>query len=241
MRTSINATGVSPSLMVYCEQIAVPSLMFTDNEHVTATNEADFVTAIHQHWRSVRDHVMTNDPVLSGPDDQQRLPLVYPSSHHWLFDANVHGARRYKPRGPYRVTDFSGPNITLEIDGELHKVAIDRCKPANHIHDEDDNNEPVYLNHEEADIGPLFDLADAEEAHIGLNSFDDHDATADIGLDSMRDKEPEPVAAEDDGDEHVLEADEDAGAPPPLLPERIVVQRTLRSRPIPFTINHVNQ
>jgi len=128
MRCAVNDLGVSASLIVYGEQIAVPSLMVEDPPRYHDTNTTDFVQKLQQDLIQIREYMLANDPTLIPREDED--PMHFPHKSVWIKDPILRGALAPKYHGPYPVVYYEFPVVTVRKDGVPYKVNVDRVKPA---------------------------------------------------------------------------------------------------------------
>ena len=67
MRTAINDQGISPSLVVFGEHIAIPGIYVTPETTFDEKSESEFVQQLTTYWFQVRDFILKHDNTLSGP------------------------------------------------------------------------------------------------------------------------------------------------------------------------------
>ena len=129
LRTSVNSLGISPSLMLYGEQISIPGVFI--NPKLTFNEETDdaFVGDLTNHWFQIRDFVLATDVTLSGSKTKEFTPS-FPYEHVWIVEPLRKHSLYPKARGPYRVLEVQYPVIHVKIDGIKQAVNIDRCYPA---------------------------------------------------------------------------------------------------------------
>ena len=129
MRTAINDLGVSPSLLVYGEHIAIPGVYTFPEMTFNEACKSEFVRNLPNHWFQIRDFVLKHDATLSGNDESLKTG-PYPHKYVWVTEPVFKGALYPKVRGPYEVVQFQWPVVTCQIGDEQKKFNMDRCKPA---------------------------------------------------------------------------------------------------------------
>jgi hypothetical protein len=92
-----------------------------------------FVNNLQNHIAQLRMYVLAYDSTLRGVVDDAGLQL-YPHSHVFLKQVFRKGLAP-KWVGPYRVTDYRHPVLTIVKEGEPYKVNVDRVKGAYGIHE----------------------------------------------------------------------------------------------------------
>ena len=135
MRTSINDLGVSPSLVVYGEQIAVPGALLNLPTCYQEEDMHDFISQLNADIRSVRAFILKHDDTLKGPGSQSVTPDLSDYRRVWLKDPIYKGSLAPKYLGPYDVTEITYPVLTIIKDGIPYKVNIDRVKPCYELRD----------------------------------------------------------------------------------------------------------
>ena len=129
IRTAVNNLGISPSLIMYGEHIAIPGVFTFPSLSFNEDIEEQFVIDLTNHWLQVRDFVLENDPVLSikpGPS----MPNKYPHDYVWIKEPLFKGSLYPKARGPYKVIGSNYPVIYIKNEGVEQTVNVDRCRPA---------------------------------------------------------------------------------------------------------------
>ena len=133
MRTAINDLGLSPSLMVFGEQIQIPRLLVS-GEHTFAEASPDgFVKDLMAEMTVIRDLVLQCDDTLKGPSDPNSHKQEFNAKWVWLKVAVYKGALRAKYAGPYEVISVDFPCVVIRKDGQDIRVNVDRVKPCHRI------------------------------------------------------------------------------------------------------------
>jgi hypothetical protein len=126
---------VSPSLVVYGEQIAVPPQLIFNNDPNPDVDLPTFVERIENELTTLRNYILENDLTLRGPPPDD--PAVeFPWRHIWIKDPILRGSLKPKYLGPFQVVDYEYPVITYRYQNQLKRINIDRCRPA-HVLPED--------------------------------------------------------------------------------------------------------
>jgi hypothetical protein len=127
MRTAINDTGTSPSLLVFGEHLALPALAVETERTYPEEHVSDFVIKLRQDLKVLRDFVTTI------AEDQQQEPdkVVFNHKFVWLLDPMLKNSLSPKYKGPYKVLSSKQyPVLLLDIDGNEKRINVDRVKPA---------------------------------------------------------------------------------------------------------------
>jgi len=129
MRTAVNDRGLSPSLMVYGEQMTMPGLFVSPEISLDETSDQTFVNELFRHWRRIRDFVFETDPRVDGNDE---IPNTgpYPHKSVWVKKEKNEGSLRFKVKGPYEVVNFKYPVVTVRIGDREKKYNMNQCKGA---------------------------------------------------------------------------------------------------------------
>ena len=131
IRTAINEYGVSPSMMLYGEQICIPGAFSHPTLTYNEAIETQFVDELSNHWFNLRDFVLKNDKTLAKTNVP--LPPRFPHPYVWLVQPRLQPSLYPKVRGPYAVQRVDYPVIYIKVDGVEQAVNVDRCKPAHLI------------------------------------------------------------------------------------------------------------
>ena len=129
MRTAVNEHGISPSLVVYGEHIAIPGLFVSPNKIIDETTDILFVRQLQTHWLQVRDFILENDKVLSGRDTLPETSSL-PYDRVWVREPRFQGSLDFKAKGPYKVIGYEYPVVIILVDNTEQRVNIDRTAPA---------------------------------------------------------------------------------------------------------------
>ena len=123
--------GVSPSLLVYGEQLAIPGLLVSPPLTYDEACLTTFTTQLTSDLRLLREFVLQHDETLKGPSgDDCHPPKNWDKySRVWLKDPIFKGSFAPKYLGPYEVQDKEYPVLTLIRDGKPYRVNVDRVKP----------------------------------------------------------------------------------------------------------------
>ena len=131
VRTAISDLGVSPSLLVYGEQIAIPSVLLDLPVTYNEEDVSEFLRSLMSDLALIRDFVLRNDDTLRGPSNIEIVPPIDYSLHKrvWLKDPIYRGSFAPKYLGPFDIKEVQYPVVTLIKDGSPYKVSVDRIKP----------------------------------------------------------------------------------------------------------------
>ena len=130
MRTAVNDMGVSPALVVYGEQIAVPALLFEEVSWYAGGAVIDLVAGLQSDLRTIRDFLLANDPALMAGDNTLAQAPEYPYRYVYLLDPILRNSLAPKYTGPYKVHYVRFRVITIDKDGDHKSVSVDRLRPA---------------------------------------------------------------------------------------------------------------
>ena len=125
MRTAINDSGVSPSLMVYGEQLSVPHAILNPNACPYDEDLPHFVNQLFANIKTIHDQLLHVPAV-----DLQEQDYVFPSEYAFMREPLVKASFEPKWLGPYQVIDVMYPVVRLRVDGQEKNVNIDLIKPA---------------------------------------------------------------------------------------------------------------
>ena len=109
MRTAISNIDVSPSLLLYGEQISVPSTFFTNELTYDEKSVSGFMLGIQEDMRKVKEFVIEHDKTLSGTEPPA-FPHRFNASYAWLIEPVYKGSLRPKYLGPFKVMKIEYPS-----------------------------------------------------------------------------------------------------------------------------------
>ena len=137
MRTAINDLGVSPSLIIYGEQLALPRGVLEHEFPVYNEDMPHFINRLHQNMQFIKDKIL-NIPQVQQNEYED---YVFPSNYAMMREPQLKPNLEAKWLGPYPVIDLFYPVIRLNIDGLEKNVNLDMVKPAFVL--QDINNEDL--------------------------------------------------------------------------------------------------
>ena len=115
IRTAVNDLGVSPSLLVYGEQLAIPGLLVSPPLSYQEACLTTFTSELTSDLRLLRDFVLQHDDTLKGPSGDEGQP-----PRNWGKYTRVWLKGSFAPKylDPYEVQDKEYPVLTLIRDGK---------------------------------------------------------------------------------------------------------------------------
>ena len=125
MRMAINDTGVSPSLVVFGEQLALPRPVLDETMAIYDDNMPHFVNQLFANWRMIKEKLL-HVPETNNNNDEP----IFPTEYAFMREPQLKASLEPKWLGPYRVVDTRYPVIRLEIDGKEKNLNWDMIKPA---------------------------------------------------------------------------------------------------------------
>ena len=134
MRTAIGSNDVSPSLVVYGEQLCIPTHLVED-KNISLEVEEDlphFLDNIEKELVILREYIYQTDDTLRGPTEDNP-DITFLHEYVYIKDPILRGSLQPKFLGPFRVVDFDFPVVTYRYKNELKKVNMDRTRPAHKI------------------------------------------------------------------------------------------------------------
>ena len=155
MRTAINDSGTSPSLIVYGEQLAIPRAILDPTMSLYDEDMPHFVNQLFNNIQLIRDKLL-NVPVVPNADAEH---FIFPTEYAYLREPQVKASLEPKWLGPYPVVDVIYPVIRLRVDNFEKNVNIDLVKPAyllnpnDGITDSENNSEVENIPDVDPDIG----------------------------------------------------------------------------------------
>ena len=196
IRTTVNAKGISPTLMLYGEQVSIPGVFVNPLITFNEESDDDFVEDLMNHWFQVRDFVLANDPT-PGNAQSGTPTSAFPHTHVWIIES-LHKRSLYpKARGPYKVLEVNYPVIFIKVDGVKQSVNVDRCKPAFILKRDLLNEElpdPIWVNRDKL-TSPITEnesvliKAEALPRTIGTPILPIEDKTVKVRLDRLDERE----------------------------------------------------
>jgi hypothetical protein len=129
MRSAISELGISPSLVVFGETLALPEALTNPRLTYNEQNVSDFVYQLTEELLTIRQYILENDKTLMGPSGDEN-DRQFDHKYVWVKQAVYHSSLHPKYSGPYEVVKVEYPVITIRKDNELRKVNVDRLRPA---------------------------------------------------------------------------------------------------------------
>ena len=128
LRNAISNTGVSPSLVVFGEHLAIPSIIVESQRTYPEGQMTEFVAKLQEDLLFMREHLLQIDPTLSGPTD--KVSPQFPHKYVWIKQPVLKSSLHPKYIGPYEVLEVKYPVIIIDRDGKRESISVDRLKPA---------------------------------------------------------------------------------------------------------------
>ena len=126
MRMAINDTGVSPSLVVFGEQLALPRPVLDETMAIYDDNMPHFVNQLFANWRMIKEKLLHVPETNNANNDEP----VFPTEYAFMREPQLKASLEPKWLGPYRVVDTRYPVVRLEINGKEKNLNWDMIKPA---------------------------------------------------------------------------------------------------------------
>ena len=130
LRTAISDWGVSPSLVLYGEQISIPGMVVHHVENIPGTTPAELVDQLQQESAIMREVILANDKTLGGTnnDAPPRIPK-FPTDYVLIKEMMDKPSLHPRYRGPYKIIRQEGPNLIILRAGKEECLSMDRCRP----------------------------------------------------------------------------------------------------------------
>ena len=126
MRSAINDLGVSPSLIVYGEQLALPRGVLEDEFPVYQEDMPHFINRLFHNMQFIKNNILH----IPNVEYQDHHDYQFPSNYAMMREPQLKPNLDPKWLGPYPVMDVIYPVVRLKIDGLEKNVNIDMLKPA---------------------------------------------------------------------------------------------------------------
>ena len=131
MRTAIFDNDLSPSLILYGEQINVPGAFLEVDPMLFQDDMSQFMTDLALRMHEIRSIILeSQSPDTIDNNVNSDTDLTFKYSHAYLKDPIKRSSLEPKWLGPFKVLSAQGTNVRLDIDGTEKNVNIDRVKPA---------------------------------------------------------------------------------------------------------------
>ena len=153
MRTAINDTGVSPSLVIYGEQLSIPHAILDPNAYQYDEDLPHFVNQLFANIRLIRDKLL-HIPVADHVDPN----YVFPTEYAFMREPQIRASLEPKWLGPFPVVDVMYPLIRLRVDDQERNVNIDLVKPAYILQQHDNQSDSSLIDSHVSERSPLLSL-----------------------------------------------------------------------------------
>ena len=132
MRTALFDNELSPSLIMYGEQINVPGAFLEADPMLFKDDLSQFMSDLALRMQEIRTIILEsqsqlNDAIDNNINDDKSL---FKYSHAYLKDPIKRSSLEPKWLGPFKVISSQGAVVRLNIDGVEKAVNVDRLKPA---------------------------------------------------------------------------------------------------------------
>jgi hypothetical protein len=143
MRCAVSDLGVSPALVLYGEQLAIPGIFLPRLDYAHHDSTWDFVNELQNNIALVRNYILQEDPVLRGDVVQER---PFPFDNAFIVEQGMRGSLVKKLRGPYPVVEIEFPTVTLRTERGERKYNMDMLRGAYKLPDPlpEEHNQPQY-------------------------------------------------------------------------------------------------
>ena len=129
LRTAVSDWGVSPSLVMYGEQISIPGMVVHHIPDIPDALPHELVSELQKESEVLRQIILANDKTLAGSDNlQERMPK-FPTDFVLLREPVDRGSLNPRYRGPFKIVKIEGPNVVIWKEGKQERVNADRCRP----------------------------------------------------------------------------------------------------------------
>ena len=138
LNTAINDAGVSPAMVLFGEQLPMPTMMF-DKPIIDATTDPilrSFVQALSHNMRNMRKCLLKVDATIR-PDPNANHDLKF--KFEMVYVKVPMRTRAFMPKyvGPAMVLGSRGKVLTIKwLNGKIETVNVERCKPVHKLRDE---------------------------------------------------------------------------------------------------------
>ena len=112
MRVAIAQNGVSPSLVWYGEQIAIPGAIVAPGRTYEEGDIHQFVRELQNDLQNLSRFILEDDKVQCGEQDPASK-REFPYTSVYVADKRLKGAFEPKYSGPYEVLSVDFPVITI--------------------------------------------------------------------------------------------------------------------------------
>lgn len=141
MRVAIGENGFSPSQLVFGESLALPSDMvgqppasYAEDNFVLYKTLSSQINMFRQ-FLSTAPHRLTDDFAATEDKDATSQLHALPAKNVYIVEPLRRNTLAPRYLGPFRVVEFRHPVVTVDRDGTLYRVNVDRTKPAWTLHE----------------------------------------------------------------------------------------------------------
>ena len=129
LRTAVSDWGVSPSLVMYGEQISIPGMVVHHVPDMEGASPHELVMELQKESEFLREIILANDKTLGGNDGVEPQMPRFPTDFVLLREPVEKGALNPRYRGPFKIIEVDGPNVVILKQGKEERVNADRCRP----------------------------------------------------------------------------------------------------------------
>ena len=134
MRTALFDNDLSPSLILYGEQINVPGAFLEASPTLFDDDMSDFMSQLSFRMQEIRATILESQTPENIATDINNTNTnnepLFKHSHAYLRDPIKRSTLEPKWLGPFKVLSSQGTVVRLNIDGTERNVNVDRLKPA---------------------------------------------------------------------------------------------------------------
>ena len=165
MRTALFENELSPSLILYGEQINVPGSFLETNPMLFDDDMSEFMSNLTMRMQEIRAVILETqspDPIdlnANNTNNTSDNECIFKHPYAYLRDPIKRSSLEPKWLGPFKVLSSRGTVVRLNIDGNERNVNVDRLKPAYTLSGYFNIDESASLN---TDISPSFLLPEGE-------------------------------------------------------------------------------
>ena len=134
MRTALFDNDLSPSLVLYGEQINVPGAFLEADPMLFESDMSNFMSELALRMQEIRaiileTQTLENTKNSNDVNTDPNIP-IFKHSYAYLRDPIKRSSLEPKWLGPFKVLSSQGTVVRLNIDGAERNVNVDRLKPA---------------------------------------------------------------------------------------------------------------
>ena len=133
MRTALFDNDLSPSLVLYGEQINVPGAFLETDPILFDDDMSTFMSQLALQMQEIRAVILESqspDTNTTTTNDCTNTEPIFKHTHAYLRDPIKRSNLEPKWLGPFKVISSQGTVVRLNIDGTEKNVNVDRLKPA---------------------------------------------------------------------------------------------------------------